>query len=58
MKCLTFQLEIYENKKGISLYSFCRTSENPVRRPLPGDGGFSLSVIGIEFVGSRHLVFN
>jgi len=32
--------------------------KNPVRRPRPGDGGFALSVIGIEFVGSRHLVFN
>jgi len=24
----------------------------------PGDGGFFFSVIGIDFVGSRHLVFN
>jgi hypothetical protein len=32
--------------------------KHPARRPRPGDGGFALSVIGIEFVGSRHLVFN
>jgi hypothetical protein len=41
-----------------SLLAIVARRKNPARRPRPGDGGFALSVIGIEFVGSRHLVFN